>query len=192
MQYFLTPDEVINWLGTYLDDGGNWVIAWNIRPSVCRVLESGDSKAIQYYKEHGNGVQFFLGTKLLRDAPVMREGKRGIELDFRNSLCLQLVPCVYLEGVLLKGYLSTLKFNQYHGVSGKDKFWEWRSSILKKFKKDMTDKSLIITQELENGTRKYWEETIVSNEAAKLCQNRILLKEFPKGAVTFSCEYRSR
>jgi hypothetical protein len=181
------PEELEKWIESCLMDPDIWVLAWSVRPSVYSTISRIDDIILLRHGEtEHNNFQLFIGNRQLRDSPVMRTtGDEGQQLDFRNSLCIQLVPSLVVRNILLKGSFGTLAPKEYHDLPEARQFIHWRKEAYRSFKEALSDLSIVATQLLADGTIKEWKDVIVSTGALEWFRKGRKLKEFPRGPVEF-------
>jgi hypothetical protein len=114
---------------------------------------------------------------------VGKDGQK--QLDFRNYLCIQIVPSFVVEDILLKRRIGTPDPKEYRDVPGEKSFLLWRKRTYRLFKMTLSDASVVATQLLSDGTVKEWKDLVISPGAVEWHRKGGKLKEFPKGPVTF-------
>src|SRR5689334_22099580 len=112
MEFFVLPEELMKWIAVVLDDTDQWVLYWRIRPSTYYFIRTYMDLSIERFDL--DNCQLFIGNGALRERPVMRVTKAGVErLDFRKSLCIQVCPSFISSDALVKGTMDILARTEY-------------------------------------------------------------------------------
>ena len=189
MEFFAMPSELNKWISSVLDDQICWILLWDISTNTYSTISDSHEYISTAYSDNSRSasrMQLFIGNRQLRSNPIMRTTQNGRrEIDFKHSLCVQVVPCLITDHILLEGSIATLKPKEYDGIPCEREFRHWKQQIIGCFTKMLSDRSFVTTQILSDGTVKEWRRLIVSSGAVAWYREGGKLRQFAKGPVEF-------
>jgi len=191
MEFIALPAEFIIWLEEVIADSEHWTLIWHVRRGIYSIASTND------LGDYGNeqnpyDVQFFVGNRQLSERPRMLLRDDGKEqIDFVNSLCVQVIPPFVVGDVLLEGNVKALPPRKYVDIPLKREFVSWKRRLFRWFEQKICEKSAVVTQVLTNGEKKELRGVIISLGAIEWHRSGGKLKQFYDGSVEFIPKQRN-
>jgi hypothetical protein len=195
MQFYVTPEELSDWISETFGGRSHWLVAWQPHSNIYTEIECNNNQRgiFDMFSKYGEqNFHLYVGKKELTREPIFNKGSSGMnKLNFLASLCISIIPSFYMKDTLLEGQMETLRPSAYRNDRRKSNLFKFRFEVYRSFKKTINLKGVVPVQVLANGHEKEWRGLVVSPGALAWHTRGGKLKQFFDSPVEITLRRRN-
>ena len=187
LELFATPDEQVEWLRATMDDAANWIVVEQLHNRKVFQIRSSEISTELMFKT-SFAMRFFLGRSDISD-PKWRQGAKGLELNFTESLAILFEPSAMRAGALVAGRLSIMKRKDYLDVGLDPKPLEkWYRELVSRLSLNAAPNARLMVREPNGSRAPAVGKSILTKDVVLLAAEGMPLRQFAESTLTFEVE----
>ncbi len=187
LDLFATPDEQVEWLRATMNHAANWIIVDQLHNGKVFQIRPAEISTELMFKT-SLAMRFFLGRSDISD-PKWRQGVKGRELSFTESLAVLFEPSEMRAGALVAGRLSIMKRKDYLDVGLDPRPLEkWYRELLSRLRVNAAPNTRLMIREPNGSRSPVVGKSIVTKGVVSLAAKGLPLRQFAESSLTFEVE----